>query len=260
MSLKIGTLNLLIDLDQWEFRGPLIVKEISELSPDLILFQEVSTCPNNVEWIASQLQGYQVYLAPDAGMKIGCEGLAIMTRLPVDEHIILDLGPQNRKAQVLLLTHKGQPYAITNTHLFWRDGFAPERLEQAKQIINYLNSLPEDTQLILAGDFNAEPNSPTIKFIKQSLNSTYEVCHGNEPTSTFPTPLQRSNNLEVIKENDQWKLKKQVNLKIPKNSTIDYIFSGFSLRPSECHVVFNNPDPNNDLIYPSDHYGLLAIF
>jgi endonuclease/exonuclease/phosphatase family metal-dependent hydrolase len=260
MTLKIVTQNLLIDLDQWDLRGPLIVSALSDLSADIILFQEVPLKPDNATWIASQLQGYQVFIAPDAGMKIGQEGLAILTRLPVSDHVILDLGTQNRKAQIIHLAHAGQKYAIANTHLFWHNGHAPERLAQAQQILAYLKSLPEPTHFILSGDFNATPDSPTIQWIKQYMRSAYEACHDTEADSTFPTPLQRDWHFGVAQGSKNWTLAKQKTTRDESHMTIDYIFASPELNVMDCTIVCDQPDPKNTVIYPSDHYGLMAIF
>ncbi len=259
MSLKVVTLNLLIVLDQWEYRAPLIVSELSDLSPDIVLFQEASMIPNTPAWIASQLTGYQFYLAPDAGMKTGQEGLAIFSRLPVTKHEILDLGPQNRKAQIVRIELEGSRFAIANTHLFWHDGHAPERVYQAELILNHLKGLPENVHRILGGDFNDVPNSPTIQLVKTQLQSAYQTIHGEEPKSTFPTPLQRSWRYGVTKNSEEYQLEKQPTKTDEEHTTIDYIFASQGLSVMDCQRVFEHPDPAHPEIYPSDHYGLMAI-
>jgi mRNA deadenylase 3'-5' endonuclease subunit Ccr4 len=55
--LTIATLNLLNDLKFWNERAPLIVRNLAELSPDLIAFQEVALPENNAAWLADQLDG-----------------------------------------------------------------------------------------------------------------------------------------------------------------------------------------------------------
>ena len=77
--LTIATLNLLNDLKFWNERAPLIVRNLAELSPDLIAFQEVALPENNAAWLADQLDGYAVYLCPLTNKRGCCEGLAILT-------------------------------------------------------------------------------------------------------------------------------------------------------------------------------------
>lgn len=259
MRLKVVTLNLLIVLDQWEFRAPLIVSELSDLLPDIVLFQEASMIPNNAAQIASQLPGYQVYLAPDAGMKTGQEGLAILSRPPVTCHEILDLGLQNRKAQIVHVELEGSQFAIANTHLFWHDGDSPERVYQAELILDHLKVLPENVNCILGGDFNDVPNSPTIQLVKTQLQSAYYAFHGEEPIATFPTPLQRSWRYGVTKNSEKYQLEKQPTKTDEVHTTIDYIFASHSLSVTDCQRVFEHPDPAHPEVYSSDHYGLMAI-
>ena len=105
---SIITINILNDLSQWRKRRQLLVAQISELNPDLIALQEVSLkgSSSNAHWLAQELNRlkneeddlYNVYLCPKTGKKERVEGLAILSRLPVKRHEILDLLTQNRVA------------------------------------------------------------------------------------------------------------------------------------------------------------------
>ena len=252
--LRVVTLNILIDLQLWDWRGPAIVSAFKNTSPDIIALQEVHLSPNTAQWIAERLNGYQLYLAPDSGMKLGQEGLAILTRLPISQHIILDLGAQNRKAQVIHFSQSGQEYALINTHLFWQAGHTPERQKQAQMLLDYLEGLPGHIHQILCGDFNDTPLSPTIKLIKKKLRSAYEAKHGFEAPYTFPTPLMRA-------EAHQASLAANPVLSSPfekETETIDYIFVSQGLVVHDARLTCDRPHPTNPQFYPSDHYGLLA--
>ena len=58
-TLSLVSLNLLDDLTIWDQRGPLVVRELDRLQPDIIAFQEVRMSINNAQWIADQLGGYR---------------------------------------------------------------------------------------------------------------------------------------------------------------------------------------------------------
>ena len=253
--LKIVTLNILIDLYRWNLRGQLIVTALRDLNPDVIAFQEVDLPTNTAQWIADHLDGYSVFLAPNSGLKEG-EGLAILTRLPIEKHEILDLGPQNRKVQLIYFQQNGETYVLANTHLFWQNGNAPERKAQAQLILNHLADLPVNTHQILCGDFNSEPDSPTISLVKQSMHSAYESINGTEPAFTCPTPLDRS------LKSRWWQLKNAINQ--PKNlvlnnkTTIDYIFLNPSLQAVQSQLVFDQPYPTHTHLFASDHFGIMA--
>ena len=103
--LRVVTLNILIDLQLWDWRGPAIVAALKDTSPDIIALQEVHLSPNTAQWIAERLNGYQFYLAPDSGMKLGQEGLAILTRLPLASTSFWILARKTAKPR-LFIFHK----------------------------------------------------------------------------------------------------------------------------------------------------------
>ncbi|MCJ7696390.1 MAG: endonuclease/exonuclease/phosphatase family protein [Anaerolineaceae bacterium] len=250
--LKIITLNMLIDLTNWNLRGQCIVDEIKELDPDIIAFQEVSLPFNTAQWVADQLEGYQVHLVPDTGLKGKEEALALLTRIPILESTCLDLVTQNRKAQVVTFEHKYQPYTLVNTHLFWQDGHSIERLEQTKLIRSFLANYPEDYHKIICGDFNATPDSPTIQYMKEVFISSFESFKNQDPKITFPSPL-----LNIVTAHD--KSNQNNNQVTNKGKIIDYIFLSKSLQSRQCEIVFRKPHHKDSKIYASDHYGLMAI-
>jgi hypothetical protein len=57
----------------------------------LIALQEVALPENNARWLADQLGGYSVYLCPKTGNKHDKEGIAILSRLPIEREATLDL-------------------------------------------------------------------------------------------------------------------------------------------------------------------------
>ena len=79
-TLTLVSLNLLDDLDLWDQRGPLVVRELDRLQPDIIAFQEVRMSINNAQWIADQLGGYEVFLCPKTGERGRHDALALLSR------------------------------------------------------------------------------------------------------------------------------------------------------------------------------------
>lgn len=258
MQLKIVTLNLLIDLESWEKRCPLIINCIKNLQPDLIALQEVALFPNNAKEIASNLFGYNVYTVQNSGMKEGEEGLAILSKPVVKDQVVLDLEYQNRKAQIITFNLEDKIFHLVNTHLFWDDGPAPERLHQVKKIIKHLNTLPSCDHCIICGDFNTTPETPSIQAIKHQFYSAYETYKGSEPEATFPTPLKRSRDYIFEKETGELKLILLDSKEKPILKTIDYIFVSRSFKILNSFITFNEPDINDPNIFPSDHFGLYA--
>ncbi len=258
--LTVATLNILNDLSLWRERAPLIVEGFQALQPDLVALQEVALLRddgNNAQWIADQLGGYSVHLLPKTGRKGRSEALAILSRLPVEEHAGLPLITQDRVAQRVTVRHDGARTVFANTHLYWNPLDDTPRLEQARHLLDWL---PRDTPAIVCGDFNAEPHSGTIAAIRARFDSAHEAAHGREPEYTCPTPLRRGHSVRQISRrllarlaglllkqmNDSWR------------GTLDYIFVDRVVRVRQCAVVFNRPSPRDARLYPSDHLGLMA--
>ena len=251
--IKAVTLNTLVDLTDWELRGQVIVDELKRLDPDIVAFQEVVLPLNTAQWVADRLEGFRAYVTPNAGMMGKNEALAVVSRLEVLNLNVLDLLHQNRKAQALTVLKDNDVFLFVNTHLFWHDDPAPERLEQARIITDRLALYPRKTPRIICGDLNSLPGSPTIDHLKQNYQSAYAIIHGHEPAFTFPTLLNKERH-----KKDQPNPTNQFVRSEPKKETIDYIFVSPDLKVTKCDLVFDMPHPHYPDIYASDHYGLYA--
>ncbi|CAG0928363.1 hypothetical protein TFLX_00880 [Thermoflexales bacterium] len=254
-ELKVVTLNLLNDLTYWHLRAPLIVDELTALQPDLIALQEVVFPDNTAQWITDRLQGYSVHVTPKTGRHGRREGLAILSRLPIEAYQMLSLRRQNRVAQYIVIRHAGRPWIFANTHLYWNPFGDRMRTREALYLLEWL-----PRPAILCGDFNAEPHYTSITNILHRFRSAYRVANGCEPVYTCPTPLYRGPRphhaarhaaLRVAgwvdrRRNETWR------------GTLDYIFVDQGIEVHECRVVFDQPAQHDRRIYPSDHLGLMA--
>ncbi len=251
--LRVVTLNTLVDLSDWDLRGQVIVDSIRKLQPDLVAFQEVVLPINTAQWVADQLDGYQVYLTSNAGMMGEKEALAVLSRLQVLNLNMLDLVHQNRKAQVLTILDRTTPFLFTNTHLLWQDDPAPQRMEQAEIITNHLDLYPAKIPKIICGDFNTLPGSPTYHHFARSYNSVYPQINNQEPDLTFPSPLNR----QKLRD-DSGNLYQAFLEKDEATKVLDYIFISSKIEIKKCEIAFNSPHKEYPQIYASDHYGLVA--
>ena len=257
--LTVATLNILNDLSLWRQRAPLIVEGLRTAQPDLIALQEVALPLNNAQWIAEQLDGYSVHLCPKTGEMGQRESLAILSRLPVEEHAILSLIEQDRVAQQVLVSHGDTRCAFANTHLYWNPWDDAPRLGQARRLLEWL---PRDVPTIVCGDFNAEPHFATISTMRERFVSAYAVRHGRDPDYTCPTPLLYAQWWTFRGMRNAFKhfvLSVLANrTPRPWRGTLDYFFVDRAMQVEHCEVVFNRPSPKNDRLYPSDHFGLMA--
>ena len=255
--LNVVTLNLLNDLSRWSERAPLIVDELRRLQPDLIALQEVVLPGNTAQWIADELDGYSVHLSPKTGRLRDREGLAILSRLPVQSHASMALGNQNRVAQMVTLRNGSGTWAFANAHMYWNPVDDLTRLRQVRRLLNWL---PGDVPVVVCGDFNAEPNYPSMAAMRERFVSAHYAAHGYEPLYTCPTPLHRGRGprhsmrrgaIRVLghlfrHEDRSWK------------GTIDFIYVDRGVSVRHCAVAFDRAAGHDAQLYPSDHLGLSA--
>jgi endonuclease/exonuclease/phosphatase family metal-dependent hydrolase len=254
-NLRVVTLNLLNDLTHWRLRAPLIVDELKALQPELIALQEVVLPNNTAQSIADRLEDYSLHLTPKTGGRGRREGLAILSRLPVEAHEGFSFEHQGRVAQRVIVRQAGQLWFFANAHLYWHPIDDRTRMAEVQALIEWLPS-----PAILCGDFNAEPHYASISIVQQRFHSAYAVANGREPDYTCPTPLYRGPApqhaarraaLHVAgwldrRRNEAWR------------GTLDYIFVDPAIDVRECRLAFDRPAQRDRRIYPSDHFGLAA--
>jgi endonuclease/exonuclease/phosphatase family metal-dependent hydrolase len=265
-NIKIVTANILRDISRWEQRRSLLVDGLASFQADILALQEVALPEDNAAWLAEQLnllspedRQYTRYLCPKTGGHPE-EGIAILSRLPVEEYATLDLGSQKRVAQLIKVNTGARPLVCANVHLYWFPGKSKERIKQVERLLSWLDPFSRETGLVLCGDFNSPPQSPTIQKVEQSLVSAYKDRHGEEPPYTVPTGLpvsklfQATTLLRLMLAN--WR---QIpNIKPGWRGTLDYIFVNNRVKVNECDLILNQTAPGYPRIFPSDHFGLFA--
>jgi endonuclease/exonuclease/phosphatase family metal-dependent hydrolase len=258
-ALKVVTINILSDLSCWEERRWLLVEGLSELKPDLIALQEVSLPENNAQWLAHELQIQHVYLSPKSGREGMKEGIAILSNLPFEYTASLDLKTQHRVAQYVGVRIEDNPVYLANGHFFWQPGESPGRQQQIDRLLAWLGSMQRDLPVIVCGDFNGTPGTPAIHKMCQHFASAYALVHGADPEYTTPTPLPRSKWKLLLTLVNFIRYIKLKDIDLHWRGTLDYIFVNQHLKVIDCQIVLNQPAPGDPDLYPSDHFGLLAI-
>jgi endonuclease/exonuclease/phosphatase family metal-dependent hydrolase len=259
---KVVTINILNDRSRWKERGALLAQGLAELRPDLIALQEVTFFRrggNTAQWLADQLGDYTVHLCAKTGLLANIEAIAILSRLPVEAHMTLDLRTQNRTAQAVRVSIDGRAVVFANGHYYWRPGESRKRDAQIRLLLDWLSKFPPETAIVTCGDFNGIPESAAIKLMNERFKSAHMVCHACEPEYTCPTPLARRANL--FRTFAIYMLGVMANRTFkPWHGTLDYIFVNERVRVLNCEVVLNQPAPHDARLYPSDHFGLAATF
>jgi endonuclease/exonuclease/phosphatase family metal-dependent hydrolase len=256
--LKIVTLNILTDLSRWEQRRTLLLQGLAALSPDLIALQEVHLPQNPARWLAEQLDYPHFVLSPKLGHSASHEALAVISRLPLEDASVLDLGGQDRIAQRVGVKLGDTTIYLANCHMYWQPGESEARLRQVERLQNWLFDLPGNPPGIVCGDFNGTPETSAIRLMRQRYLSAYATIHGTEPDYTCPTPLPRSYWSVTRTFLGFFLLIRPQHLNLKWRGTLDYIFVDPRLQVIQSRVVLDQPLRENPRIYPSDHFGLYA--
>jgi endonuclease/exonuclease/phosphatase family metal-dependent hydrolase len=152
--LRVATLNLWGWFGDWPARLRRLERDWPRLDPDVLLVQEASTTPRQ-DQIADTAEalGYgHVVQGACHSDKLGTEGLAIMSRLPLLGPRVVDL-PASRPARCLLVASVevgGVAIELATSHTVVRPTDLRER--QLDRILGL-----EATPLVVGGDFNAGP-------------------------------------------------------------------------------------------------------
>jgi endonuclease/exonuclease/phosphatase family metal-dependent hydrolase len=186
-TLRVATLNIWNKSGPWAERLPLIRKQVSELSPDVLGLQEVLRlipdernppvpAPNNDQ--ASEIAeglGYNIAYAVAADYAGGLKfGNALLTRYKIlDSRTFRLPGSDSGETRSLLYTLLETPWGRLPafvTHLNWKLHDAVVRLKQtvyaAERIFVLAPVEAEFLPPILMGDFNADPISDEIRYLK----------------------------------------------------------------------------------------------
>lgn len=256
--LRVLTLNLWNLSGDWRARREEILLWLRRLEPDVVCLQEVidDGQRNTARWLAER-SGYTGCVfgggAIDGRMQFGN---AILSRqaIDLDATYALPNDPRPEGVDRVLVHARTAGVDVFCTHLTSLYPFGNLRERQVLRIDELITehadpsaSLPP----ILAGDFNAEPDSTEIRFLTGSTSlegrSTYfqdawRVAGGREPGWTWSNANPFA---EAEHEPDR---------------RIDYVFSGFR-RPDgrgrimACSVVCDHALTG---VFPTDHFGLLA--
>jgi endonuclease/exonuclease/phosphatase family metal-dependent hydrolase len=256
------TLNIWNLSGPWRERRGEILRWFEHVAPDVVCLQEVvddGAGRNQAEWLAEQSGGWHVAYggAPLPGDDGPARfGNAVLSRQPIDDQHTDELPyePRPDDIQRVVVHARTAGIDVFSTHLNWRyeDGYIRERQVVRLDEVIATHATP-DSPLppILAGDFNAEPDSTEIRFLSglTSINgrSTYlqeawRVAGGRGPGFTWDN---RSPFAAAELEPDR---------------RIDYIFVGWR-RPGGAGRIESTRvvcDRSLTGTFATDHFGVVA--
>lgn len=241
-TVTIATLNIHSLRQGWPRRAPVILEQLRGDPPDVLLLQEAARWAPQPAWLARRLgratgRRYRAFTAPKRGWWWFVEGLAVLTSLPVVEHARLNLRGNERVAQRLTLrTPGGASFDAYNLHLAHRGNDERLRNAQVRRLLAWMDTRP-GVPAVVGGDFNAGPESETVRLMLERTRSAHAVAHGDEPPFTAPSHAAPG-----------------------MGRTIDYLFTTRGARVAGCDVAFGPVERGGRRVFPSDHLGLLGRF
>ncbi len=260
-TLRVVTLNIWNVSGDWGARRHAIVAVLREAEPDIVCLQEVvaNDRGNQADWLAAELGGGMQWAFGGSPLEIarGRFGNAILSRWPIDATATADLPyePDELEVQRVVVHARTGGIDVFATHLAWQLHDAALREREVQAVTAFVAEHADPTAPsgpVLAGDFNAEPDSTAIRYLcglatldgaSTYFQDAWRLAGDGGPGLTWS---RRNDHAAEDNEPDR---------------RLDYVFSGFrgrsgAGRPLECRVIADAPV---DGVWPSDHFGVLAV-
>src|SRR5262245_56267665 len=169
------TLNIWNILTDWPDRRTEIVAWIDRLQPDIVALQEViesNDGQNQAGWLAQHCA--TEYQSAYAGEKlwgdVGLFGNAVLSRWPIEAEHSMPLTGETVADDVrrCILHARTNGLDVFATHLNWKYDDGITRETQVQEVVSFVDEHCDPASRvppILAGDFNAEPDSTEIRFL-----------------------------------------------------------------------------------------------
>lgn len=255
-ELRLLSLNMLHGHPGFEdlpARLNLIAEKIIALDADVVLLQEVpwtAQYGNGARYLAERCDMNYAFLRAN-GNRWGIlfeEGVAILSRYPLRELSFQELQPaagffEHRVVLHALASTPSGDLDLFVTHLTNKEEETNQL--QADSLAGFVESRATHTAVV-AGDFNAEEDSPQIIALSALWVDSYRSLHPDRPGLTCCVQdLHALNGLDEKKR-------------------IDYIFlvpkEGEDLKPADVQIMFDQPYRMRDgWQWASDHLGLFAV-
>jgi endonuclease/exonuclease/phosphatase family metal-dependent hydrolase len=167
------------------------------------------------------------------------EAQGLLTRFPIVETGNLDYQARGRVAQVARLEIEGRQVEVYLTHLHHVQPEDGLRQYQVRRLFQWVESRSDANACIVCGDFNAVPDSPSIRLIPKSFRAV-------QTAPTFPTALAAPG-------------KPPSEAGVARLSfCLDYIWIAGDLEVQDAGHCFDRPSPDDPTLWPSDHLGVWA--
>ncbi|MBX3231955.1 MAG: endonuclease/exonuclease/phosphatase family protein [Labilithrix sp.] len=250
---KVMTLNLRHDADQWERRFAMVADEIVRLDPDVIGMQEVKLSRDQANVLdrlvgergGARYEVFTAYKSGPGGVASG-EGLAILTRWPMLVKESADIG-DGRVTLFARIAHPNGVIDAYNTHFdAHRDADGEEmRDREALRTVDFIAKHDECHATFLLGDMNSEADEPPLRrFVAAAFDDSFAAAGAGAPGNTLRIQLEEGAFTQSPRRRVDFVLARTAGRRVAT--------------PTESVVCFKNHDAKG--FYPSDHFGVMSTF
>lgn len=256
---RVVTWNLWWRLGDWEPRAEAIARTLDDLRPDLVCLQEVwqEGDRNQAALLGARL-GLQHAFASDRTEGGVDQGIALLSRWPLTEierrPLPVPAGIEQRNVALRAVVEGPRgPLLLATTHLIPYPHRSAERDLQVRALVEFLSESTRQPPIsIVAGDFNAAPDSEEIRLL---TGRRPPAIPGWVFLDAWDTAGDGSPGYTLVKTNPN-----AAPLLLP-NLRWDYIFVSWPSGPGGVgHPVLAQVvgEAARDGVVPSDHCAVLA--
>ena len=272
-QLRIASFNMLNSPYQHQTRLNMLIEEINQTQPDILCLQEVNLTetPKTLETIKKLTHLKNItHIKPVTTAKGILQANATLTNIGNTTSQEINLHLPHATGNIInalhsTLTYNHKTIHIINVHLYWGGENEHYRYQQIQKILHHLKPTihlnPKDI-IILAGDFNSNPESMTIQHLKGNLTlPNTEGTYWTDASHTTTLETKTTTNAQSILG---YKTATGVGIQHPQlipERQIDYIMvKGFAHGREGTPLTYHKcaTKTNNQGLTISDHHGIFT--
>jgi len=237
---------------------PLVIEGLRAVAADVVALQEVREIPGKVPNMArtiAEALGLEHRFAPAMEWGGGVEGVAILTRAPLEDVVVRELPFASETLRRVVLAGRVRTaegtVRVATTHLAYRLEDGAEREAQAVAIDALLSERSAEVRVLL-GDLNATPDSDEVRWL-----SGLATVRGRRTFYQDAWPLFHDGPGHTWAKENAFTAEMHW---LRPGRRIDYVFVSAEERDGRGEVLGCDLslDRATDGVWPSDHYALVA--
>lgn len=258
--MRVLQLNIWARYGPYADREPRLRRLFADLAPDLVALQEVAHSrdgSNQAGELLGEL-GYAVAYTPHPGARH--PGIAVASRAGITDSQVKELGHEGVAIAARIGAGDDGFWFCSAVPLSWLPGFEGEREDECVALDEWLCDIASGDSIppILAGDFDATPDSASIRFL-----TGLQSLHGRSAywADAFALAGDGSAGFTWSTESPYVQPFAEAVFGEPEHHRrIDYVFVGSPIRWKPRLVIRSATVVGRyeDGAAPSDHYGVLV--